>query len=50
MMVSKKKVQEDDLGQEITSPSGHLRSKQYDSECYYCVAHGYIAPASEGEK
>ena len=43
MMVSKKKeIVEDDLGQEITDHSSHLRTRNYDKSCYYCIYHGYI--------
>ena len=46
MMVGKqqKEKKEDDLGQEIGNHSDHLRSRQYDDECYYCIYHGYVEP------
>ena len=42
MVKQQKEKKEDDLGQEVTDHSSHLRKREYDKECYYCVAHGCI--------
>ena len=50
MMVAKTKkksqdLTDDDINEimnEKTDHSTHLRSRNYDRDCYYCVMHGYV--------
>lgn len=56
MMVAKTKKKElsddevDEIMNEKSDHSTHLRSRNYDKDCYYCVAHGYITPESPSEE